>query len=387
MPLLGPSQAAPTIAPRLSVVRGALKRFAQCTRARLLDSTGSRPSRPRRDFTSRAACGAAEHPQEATISMSSQQTTITTPGIWRRLWLWLPDTVDRRVIAAAWATLVVQIGIVGTGGLVRLTGSGLGCDTWPRCSADSFVPVPEVSGVHGFIEFGNRLLTFVLVAVAILTFLFVVRMRRERRDLFWLSLLIGLYVPLQAVIGGITVLTGLNPYVVGLHYFASVLLVALAAALVVRVYAVPGPRALAVPRWYAVVTHTTSAFVLLTVVVGILVTGSGPHAGDGGAARNGLNPELMQHIHAWPGYITFALTLVLVAGSWRTPPALRLRLWTLLLLAVEFVQIAVGLWQARTGLPIVLVNIHMVLAVALVAAMTAVVMNLKAPVGANAAHR
>ncbi len=313
--------------------------------------------------------------------MSAQQTTTAPTGIWRRLWLWLPDTVDRRVVAAAWATLVVQIGIVGTGGLVRLTGSGLGCDTWPRCSEDSFVPVPEVSGVHGFIEFGNRLLTFVLVAVAIITFLFVVRMRRERRDLFWLSLLIGLYVPVQAVIGGITVLTGLNPYVVGLHYFASVLLVALAAALVVRVYAVPGPRARAVPRWYAVVTHLTSAFVLLTVVVGILVTGSGPHAGDGGAARNGLNPELMQHIHAWPAYITFALTLVLVAGSWRTPAALRLRLWTLLLLAVEVVQIAVGLWQARTGLPIVLVNIHMVLAVALVAAMTAVVMHLKAPVG------
>ncbi|WP_341999803.1 COX15/CtaA family protein [Microbacterium sp. LWH7-1.2] len=318
--------------------------------------------------------------------MSAQQTTTTAPGIWRRFWRWLPDEVDRRVIAAAWATLVVQIGIVGTGGLVRLTGSGLGCDTWPRCSEDSFVPVPEVSGVHGFIEFGNRLLTFVLVAVAIITFLFVVRMRRERRDLFWLSLLIGLYVPLQAVIGGITVLTGLNPYVVGLHYFASVLLVALAAGLVVRVYAVPGPRALAVPRWYAVVTHITSAFVLLTVVVGILVTGSGPHAGDGGAARNGLNPELMQHIHAWPGYLTFALTVVLVAGSWRTPAALRLRLWTLLLLAVEFAQIAVGLWQARTGLPIVLVNIHMVLAVALVAAMTAVVMNLTAPVAADLAH-
>ncbi|MBW9108769.1 heme A synthase [Microbacterium trichothecenolyticum] len=318
--------------------------------------------------------------------MSAQQTTTTATGIWRRLWLWLPDRVDRRVIAAAWATLVVQIGIVGTGGLVRLTGSGLGCDTWPRCSEDSFVPVPEVSGVHGFIEFGNRLLTFVLVAVAIITFLFVVRMRRERRDLFWLSLLIGLYVPLQAVIGGITVLTGLNPYVVGLHYFASVLLVALAAALVVRVYAVPGPRALAVPRWYAAATYVTSAFVLLTVVVGILVTGSGPHAGDGGAARNGLNPELMQHIHAWPAYITFALTLVLVAGSWRTPHALRLRLWTLLLLVVEFAQIAVGLWQARTGLPIVLVNIHMVLAVALVAAMTAVAMNLTAPVQAAAAH-
>jgi cytochrome c oxidase assembly protein subunit 15 len=366
----------------MSVVRGAVKHM----RVRPLDSTGSGPSRPRRDVTSRPRAAPPNTSQEATISMSAQQTTTTAPGIWRRFWRWLPDEVDRRVIAAAWATLVVQIGIVGTGGLVRLTGSGLGCDTWPRCSEDSFVPVPEVSGVHGFIEFGNRLLTFVLVAVAIITFLFVVRMRRERRDLFWLSLLIGLYVPLQAVIGGITVLTGLNPYVVGLHYFASVLLVALAAGLVVRVYAVPGPRALAVPRWYAVVTHITSAFVLLTVVVGILVTGSGPHAGDGGAARNGLNPELMQHVHAWPGYLTFALTVVLVAGSWRTPPALRLRLWTLLLLAVEFAQIAVGLWQARTGLPIVLVNIHMVLAVALVAAMTAVVMNLTAPVAADLAH-
>ena len=141
-------------------------------------------------------------------------------------------------------------------------------------------------------------------------FLFVVRMRRERRDLFWLSLVIGLYVPLQAIIGGITVLTNLNPYVVGLHYFASVVLVALSAVLVARVYAVPGPRRRAVPTWYAAVTHVTSALVLVTVVVGILVTGSGPHAGDGGASRNGLNPELMQHVHSWPAYALLACTLV-----------------------------------------------------------------------------
>ncbi|WP_219981633.1 COX15/CtaA family protein [Microbacterium sp. HD4P20] len=317
--------------------------------------------------------------------MSADQATplTTTPrrGFAQRAWDWLPDRVDRRVIAAAWATLVVQIGIVGTGGLVRLTGSGLGCPTWPQCTADSLVPTEEM-GIHGVIEFGNRLLTFVLVIVAIATFLFVVRMRRQRRDLFWLSLAIGLYVPLQAIIGGITVLTNLNPYVVGLHYFASVILVALAAVLVVRVYAVPGPRVLAVPRWYAATTHATSVFVLITVVVGILVTGSGPHAGDGGAARNGLNPEFMQHVHSWPAYITLALTLVLVSGSWRTPPALRLRLWTVLLLGVEIAQTGVGLWQARAGLPIWLVNIHMVLAVVLVAAMTAVVMNLKAPLGA-----
>lgn len=308
--------------------------------------------------------------------MPAHESAPTRTGPLGRIWQWLPDRVDRRVVVAAWATLVVQIGIVATGGLVRLTGSGLGCPTWPRCTEDSFVSTPEM-GIHGAIEFGNRLLTFVLVIVAIVTFLFVVRMRRRRRDLFWLALVIGLYVPLQAVIGGITVLTNLNPYIVGLHYFASVVLVALAAALVARVYAVPGPRSLAVPRWYAAVTHLTSAFVLVTVVVGILVTGSGPHAGDGGAARNGLDPELMQHVHAWPAYVTLALTLVLVAGSWRTPPVLGLKLWTGLLLATELVQIAVGLWQTRTGLPIVLVNIHMVLAVCLVAAMTAVVMNLK----------
>jgi cytochrome c oxidase assembly protein subunit 15 len=321
--------------------------------------------------------------------MSADTTTPTQPGLlrrlwtWlrgliRRLWSWLPDRVDRRVIAAAWATLGVQVGIVATGGLVRLTGSGLGCPTWPQCTGDSLVVTPEM-GIHGVIEFGNRLLTFVLVVVAIVMFLFVIRMRAQRRDLFWLSLVIGLYVPLQAVIGGITVLTNLNPYVVGLHFFASVALVALSAALVVRVYATPGPRVPAVPRWYAITTHLTSVATLVTVVVGILVTGSGPHAGDGGAARNGLDAEFMQHVHSWPAYILFALTIAIFAGSWRMPRDLRLPLWTGLLLGVEVLQIAVGLWQARTGLPILLVNIHMVLAVLLVAAMTVVVMNLRAP--------
>jgi heme a synthase len=312
--------------------------------------------------------------------MSADHTTRSRPRILGRLREWLPATVDRRVVAAAWATLVVQIGIVGTGGLVRLTGSGLGCPTWPQCTPESFVNTPEM-GIHGVIEFGNRLLTFVLVIVAIVTFLFVLRMRRRRPDLFWLALVIGLYVPVQAIIGGITVLTNLNPYVVGLHYFASVVLVALSAVLVARVYAVPGPRVRAVPAWYAAVSHLTSALVLVTVVVGILVTGSGPHAGDGGASRNGLDPQFMQHVHSWPAYALLACTLVLVIGAGRTPPALRLRLWTALLLGVEIAQTVVGLWQARTGLPIVLVNIHMVLAVLLVAAMTAVVMHLSAPAG------
>lgn len=314
--------------------------------------------------------------------MSAPPATSARPNVLSRAWRWLPRVVDRRVIAMAWATLVVQIGIVGTGGLVRLTGSGLGCPTWPRCTPESLVATAEM-GIHGVIEFGNRLLTFVLVIVAIVTFLFVVRMRRERRDLFWLSLVIGLYVPLQAIIGGITVLTNLNPYVVGLHYFASVVLVAFSAALVVRAYAAPGPRVRAVPGWFAGLAHLASALVLVTVVVGILVTGSGPHAGDGGAARNGLDPEFMQHVHSWPAYALLAVTVVLFAASWRVPGRTGMPLWTGLLLAVEVAQTGVGLWQARAGLPIVLVNVHMVLAVALVAAMTAVVMHLKLPAAAT----
>ncbi|WOF24749.1 COX15/CtaA family protein [Microbacterium betulae] len=275
----------------------------------------------------------------------------------------------------AWISLAVQIGIVGTGGLVRLTGSGLGCPTWPRCTDDSFVAVPEM-GIHGVIEFGNRMLTFVLVAVAVLMFLAVLRMRRERRDLFWLSFSVAMYVPVQAVLGGITVLTHLNPYVVGLHYLASVPLVGLAAALVYRVYATPGPRVRAVPGWYAGVAHLMTLAMLVTVVAGILTTGAGPHAGDSGAARNGLDPELMQHLHSWPAYALFALTLVLVIGGWR----LRTRMWALLLLLVEAVQIVIGIWQARTHVEhIWMVNVHMVLAVVLVAAAVAVVLHLKRP--------
>ncbi|MFE1645259.1 heme A synthase [Microbacterium sp. P01] len=307
--------------------------------------------------------------------MSADRTIDTRPSLLRALRDRLPRTIDRRVVVAAWATLVVQIGIVGTGGLVRLTGSGLGCPTWPECTNGSLVATPEM-GIHGVIEFGNRLLTFVLAIVAIAMFLFVVRMRRTRRDLFWLALVIGLYIPLQAVLGGITVLTNLNPYVVGLHFFASAILVALSALLVARVYAVPGPRARAVPRWYSALAWATAVLTVVTVVVGILVTGSGPHAGDGGASRNGLDPELMQHVHSWPAYATFGLTLALLIGARWTGAAQRLTLWATLLLSVEVVQIVVGVWQARSGLPIVLVNIHMVLAMLLIAAMTAVLVHL-----------
>ena len=287
----------------------------------------------------------------------------------------LPTTITSRVRGFAIASLVSQILIVGTGGAVRLTGSGLGCPTWPRCTDDSFISTPEM-GIHGVIEFGNRLLTFVLVAIAIVMFLLVVRMRRERPELFRLSLVIGLGIPAQAVIGGISVLTNLDPYVVGLHFVLSVVLVVLATVLVYRVYTGPRGVAIALPSWYRPLAAFSAVALAITILVGVLTTGSGPHAGDGGAARNGLDSELLQHLHSWPAYITFGTTVLLFAGA-QVLRLRRTRRFLALLLAIEVVQIVVGIVQARLGLPEILVGIHMVLSCALAAAMTAVLLSLR----------
>ena len=294
---------------------------------------------------------------------------------------WLPTTIDRRLRFFAWLSLGVQLLIVLTGGAVRLTASGLGCPTWPQCTADSFVTTPEM-GIHGIIEFGNRLLFFVIQIIAIITFLLIVRMRRERRDLFWLALIPCFSIVFQAILGGITVLTNLNPYVVGLHFLVSVVLVVVAAVFVYRVYYGPRAEAVIVPRWFLLLTHATSAFVAIAVILGIITTGSGPHAGDGGAARNGLNSELLQHLHSWPAYAAFASTVLLVVGAFRVGNPL-LKRFTVLLIAIEVAQIAVGLTQARLGLPEPLVAAHMVLACALAAAMTAVVLSLRGRVPAG----
>ena len=289
---------------------------------------------------------------------------------------WLPTTIDRRVRVFAWLSLAIQLLIVLTGGAVRLTASGLGCPTWPQCTEGSFVTTPEM-GIHGVIEFGNRLLFFVIQIVAIVTFLLIVRMRKHRRDLFWLALIPCFSIVLQAVLGGITVLTNLNPYVVGLHFLASVVLVVLAAIFVFRVYYGLRVPNFGVPVWYRALAWAAAFFVFATVILGIITTGSGPHAGDGGASRNGLDSELLQHFHSWPAYAAFALSIGLVLGALRLGDR-RLIRFSALLVAIEVAQIAVGLTQARLGLPEPLVAAHMVLACALAAAMTAVLLSLRA---------
>jgi len=280
-----------------------------------------------------------------------------------------------------WLSFLAQTIIVGTGGAVRLTSSGLGCNTWPTCTADSLVPTPEL-GIHGLIEFGNRMMTGVVGIIALIVLIFVWRLRRTRRDLFVLAWIVMGGVLAQAVVGGVSVRTGLNQWIVGFHYFASLLLVCVTAAFLVRAYAVPGARRLAVPRWFATVTHITSVVLVITVAVGVTTTGAGPHSGDANVRRSGFDASLLAHIHSWPAYALFGLSLVLLVAAWMQ--RLRVRAWLTVLIGVELVQIGVGLLQARSELPPLLVGIHMVLAALTAATMTVVILNLKEPAEAVA---
>ena len=255
-----------------------------------------------------------------------------------------------------WLSLATQIGIVVTGGAVRLTGSGLGCPTWPRCTEDSFVSTPEM-GFHGVIEFGNRLLTFVLLIVAILTFVTVVRARKQRKGLVLPAVGLGLGIIAQAVIGGITVLTGLNSWVVGLHFLVSGLLIALASLLVWRIYSPaiePISQLAHLARWPIVVSGSVA------IVVGVVVTGAGPHAGDANTPRNGLDLEIWQHYHSYPAYIMTGLMLFALIAQWSYQKSWSISVRALAIgTLIALTQAVVGVVQARTGVPALLVGVHM----------------------------
>jgi cytochrome c oxidase assembly protein subunit 15 len=271
------------------------------------------------------------------------------------------------------ASLIGQTLLVVTGGAVRLTASGLGCPTWPRCTDTSLVNTPEM-GIHGFIEFGNRLLTFALAAVALFMLVYLWNLRKERRDLFLLALGLLASIPAQAVIGGITVLTNLNPWVVGLHFLVSMALVVIATLLVNRVYGRTGRFAtLSLPALPGVLRPLTAAVALFSavaVMLGVVVTGAGPHAGDADAPRNGLDWDLFSHIHAVPAYLItagtlFALVLVFmrrIPGPFRTS--------VLLLLVVTLLQAVIGFTQYYNNIPALLVGTHMLGAALLMSAAT-----------------
>ncbi|MGW9403858.1 COX15/CtaA family protein [Arthrobacter sp. NPDC055585] len=280
------------------------------------------------------------------------------------------------VRSLAVATLVANILIVVTGGAVRLTASGLGCPEWPLCTADSLVTTPEM-GVHGIIEFGNRLLTFVLAAIAFGMLASVWKSRRTRPDLLWLSVAALAGIPAQAFIGGITVWTGLNPWVVGLHFIVSMVIISVAVVLVNRAWLSPaGVRAAHTPladRALRPVIWAIGILSAITVVLGVIVTGSGPHAGDHGAARNGLNPDLMTRLHVVPVYLLVFATAVALYLVFRRTADKRLRSSLVLFTGIVLAQAVIGYVQHFLHLPIVLVALHMLGASLLTAAAAHVV--------------
>jgi cytochrome c oxidase assembly protein subunit 15 len=285
----------------------------------------------------------------------------------------LPVTVDSTVRRLAVLSLIGQTVLVVTGGAVRLTASGLGCPTWPRCTSNSLVNTPEM-GIHGFIEFGNRLLTFALAAVAVLMLVYLWNLRKERKDLFLLALGLLASIPAQAVIGGITVLTQLNPWVVGLHFLVSMALVVFAMLLVNRAYGRTGQfRTLpltSLPGVLRPVMTAVALFSAIAVMLGVVVTGAGPHAGDANAPRNDLDWDLFSHIHAVPAYLVTAGTLLAVYFVFRRGISGTFRTAVLLLLAVTVLQAVIGFTQYYNGIPALLVGAHMLGAALLMAAAT-----------------
>ena len=291
----------------------------------------------------------------------------------RRLVDGLPASVTRPIRVFAWVSVVVQLVNVLSGAAVRLTGSGLGCPSFPECTPGSLVVTPEM-GIHGLIEFSNRMVAVVLTVICVITFAFVSRLRRSRPGLYWLAFWVALGIPAQALIGGMSVLSKLNPYVVGLHFVLSVVLIVVATTLLYRVYEAPGPYRVVAPAGMWRLCMATAIAAAVAIVVGIITTGAGPHAGDADAPRNGLNPAILEHVHSYPAYAMLALSLAVLYLSWNAGGSTRL--YANALVGLELVQIVVGVVQARLGVPALLVGAHMILACLLAIAMTALMLSL-----------
>lgn len=272
---------------------------------------------------------------------------------------------SHRIRLYAWLSLISQILIVVTGGAVRLTGSGLGCPTWPECEPGSLVNVPE-QGIHGVIEFGNRLLTFLLLFISLATFITVMRLKKgHRKGLFWTSLGLGLGIVAQAVLGGITVLTGLNSWIVGAHFLVSMVLISIATFLV---WYARGRRKLEANRALSSISLAIVPVAIAVITIGVILTGSGPHAGDSETPRNGLDSELWSHYHSYPAYLLLTLALIHLVLRFRLTGASSAK-YSLAFVAVISSQALLGLVQTWTGLPEVLVALHM-LGASVLASMT-----------------
>jgi len=250
--------------------------------------------------------------------------------------------------------LALQAGIVLTGGAVRLTKSGLGCPTWPECTQASYVPVAgQAEGtLHSWIEFGNRLLTFVLFVAAIAAIIYAIR--KARKDLIWRAILQLTGILGQGVLGGITVLTKLNPLAVASHFILSIFLIAGAASIVERART---PLISIRPTEFKIRALATAqmSFTFIVILIGTLVTGSGPHAGDWQAPRLHLDQRAITWLHADAVIALLGVTLALLVVSEISPETKRRIKF---FFAAILVQALIGYTQYLQGLPELLVAAH-----------------------------
>lgn len=264
-------------------------------------------------------------------------------------------TLERALSPLLGLLLFCQSAIVVTGGAVRLTGSGLGCPTWPQCTHGSYTPVPhQAEGqYHAWIEFGNRLLTFVLIIVSIAALAAVIALKRNEIKVLAIGQLLGIFA--QIPLGGITVLTHLNPIPVAGHFLLSIILIAAGTSLFER------RRASTVVRreqhmgnWMLARTHII--LTAIVIIVGTIVTGSGPNAGDVSAPRFHIKIQTIAWIHG--GLVIALLVLTLIFYMRATAGSLLKRRITIFA-AVAIGQGAIGFLQFYQGLPVLLVAAHL----------------------------
>ncbi|MEY3705321.1 MAG: hypothetical protein RLY29_693 [Actinomycetota bacterium] len=274
----------------------------------------------------------------------------------------LTAPVTKALRRLATLMVVTQSLIVVTGASVRLTGSGLGCSTWPECTPGSYTPTPDQpeAPLHAWIEFGNRLLTFVLLLNA-LALMFSI-LRNRRRDLRLLGALQIIGILAQGVLGGITVLTGLNPATVAAHFLLSILIIAAALSLRQRVHGIT-PSQISLTPLTRRISQGLLILTFLVILMGTVVTGSGPHAGDSTAERFNLDSKMMAWLHADLVIALLGTTIALliairlgeseqVKEEWGG----RVRLFLIVCLA----QGLIGYVQYFTGLPEVIVAFHII---------------------------
>ncbi|WP_425583883.1 COX15/CtaA family protein [Terrabacter aeriphilus] len=285
----------------------------------------------------------------------------------------LPRLPARWVRPVLVANLVAEVGIVVTGGVVRLTGSGLGCSTWPECQPGSFTPVrtPE-SAYHDLVEFGNRTLTGVVAVLALVTLYVVLTTWPDRRRMQLVAVGVLAGIPAQAVLGGITVLTGLNPWLVMGHFLLSMVLIAFSSALVRGSRdEVSGPGELVVHPLARRLALGTSAVGAVVLLLGTIVTGSGPHSGDADTpARTGFDPRFVSWMHADAVMLFVGLVVATLVAVRITATTDRARRSWDMVLVVTLAQGLVGYVQYFTGLPELLVLVHMLGASLLVVTLT-----------------